>query len=224
MSSITKYQQQLSSALQNFYQKPVARVSVELLLSIGLVMFLAVFAIRPTLLTMSNLIKEIDDKTVLNNQLATKVAALNTAQAEFLSFEDKLPILDQAISSNPDLVYSLKVLEKLAADNRVIISGMTISELPQEEVSDQPFNTRVLNTMPISINLVGDYISLRNFTEAIRSNRHSYMIESISFDLDQDGETKSLRALLTVSLPYYGAPTGVEDTAAPSTNDELIAE
>lgn len=206
MATASKYQQQLSSALYNFYQKPVARVSVELFLTIGLVMFLAIFAIRPTLITMSNLIKEIDDKKAHHEKLEKKIVSLATAQSEYSSFEDRLPYLDQAISSKPELVYSLKVIEKLASDNNVVMSGMTVSELPTEETTDTPFSTRVLNTLPISLNMVGDYISIRNFTEAIRNNRHAYMIENISFNLNKDETVQILNTSLTLSAPYYGPP------------------
>lgn len=204
MATISKYQQQLGSALQSFYQKPVAKVSVELFLTIGLVMFLAIFAIRPTLVTMSDLIKEIDDKKLHDQKLEQKITALATAQSEYTSFEPRLPLLDQAISSKPKLVYGLKVLEKLATDNKVVIFGLTVSELPPEEPENSPFSERVLNTMPISINIIGDYISIRNFTEAIRNNRHAYIIESIAFTLnDESDDSKILRASITISVPYY---------------------
>lgn len=206
MASTSKYQQQLGSALNSFYQQPVARVSIELFLSIGLILFLSIFAIRPTLITMSDLIKEIDDKKIHSENLDKKITALATAQSEYISFEDKLVYLDQAISSKPELVYSLKVLEKLASDNNVVISGMTVSELPTEESEGLQFSNRVLNTMPISINLVGDYVSIRNYTEAIRSNRHAYTIESVSFNLNDDEAVKTLTASLTTSVPYYGPP------------------
>jgi hypothetical protein len=54
--------QKLIRNLNAFYQKPVAKVSLELFLSVGTIIFFAMFAIRPTLLTMSDLVKEIEDK------------------------------------------------------------------------------------------------------------------------------------------------------------------
>jgi hypothetical protein len=67
---------QLMSALNDFYHKPVAMVSLELFLSIGAVVFFAIFAVRPTLLTMADLIKEIEDKRALDQQLQQKIASL----------------------------------------------------------------------------------------------------------------------------------------------------
>ena len=61
--------QQLTTTLLSFYHRPVAQVSLELFLSVATVVFFAVFAIRPTLVTMSNLIKELEDKRQLDQQL-----------------------------------------------------------------------------------------------------------------------------------------------------------
>lgn len=217
MATASEYQKQVSAALQSFYQKPVAKVSIELFLTIGLVLFLALFAIRPTLVTMSDLIKEIEDKQELNEQLQKKVAALSTAQTTYLSLEEQLPILDEAIPSKPDLVYNLKVLEKLAAESKIIISGMTIAELPADEDLAQPaaFSARILQSVPVSISLTGDYPSIRNYVESIRANRRSFTIESITFILNQNRETEALRATVTVSMPYYGPKTAA-DTSKPA--------
>ncbi len=105
----------------NFYQRPVAKVSLELFFSIGAVLFFAVFAIRPTLLTMSDLIKELEDKRNLDQQLSQKIAALSTAQASFLGAQNRLVVLDEAIPTSPQFIYSLKLLEKVASDNRLVI-------------------------------------------------------------------------------------------------------
>ena len=68
----TNRKKQLASLLEQFYHNPVAKVSLELFLTIGLVVFLALFAIKPTLLTMSDLVKEIEDKRELETQLSKK--------------------------------------------------------------------------------------------------------------------------------------------------------
>lgn len=216
MASTKQYQKQLSTALQSFYQKPVAKVSIELFLSIGLVLFLALFAIRPTLITMSDLIKEIEDKQELSEQLQKKVAALSTAQTIYLSLEDRLPVLDESIPSRPDLVYNLKVLEKLATDNTVIISSITVTELPVDEDPTQTplFSDLTLNKIPVSIALSGDYRSIRSYVEAIRANRRSFTIETVVFSLDRDRDAEKLRANITISIPYYGEKTAASAAKA----------
>ncbi len=202
MSNRTK---QLSSALNHFYQNPVAKVSIELILTIGLVLFLGVFAVRPTLLTMSDLIKEIDDKKALDRKLAQKIAALASAQTEYLSLENRLSVLEEAIPSNPDVVRDLKILEKMASDSRVIITSVSIEELPKPILGELPFEKLNRSTIVTKVNVSGDYPTIRAFAENLKNSRRTFVIESISFNISEDREARQLRAQLTISMPYYGA-------------------
>ena len=59
--------------LFTFYQKPIAQVSTELFFTIGATIFFAAFAIRPTILTMTDLVKEIQDKREAEEKLNQKV-------------------------------------------------------------------------------------------------------------------------------------------------------
>ncbi len=90
-------QKQLKTTLLKFYKQPVGKVSTELFLSIFTIIFFAVFAIKPTLTTMSDLVKEIEDKQKLNKQMQQKVTALATAQTEYEKFQDQFYLLDQSL-------------------------------------------------------------------------------------------------------------------------------
>ena len=199
-----KRAQQMSAALNHFYTNPVAKVSLELFLTIGLILFLGMFAIRPTLLTMSDLLKEIESKKELQTALTKKVAALQTAQNEYASIEDRLPILNAAIPEQPDIIYTTKILEKIAADNSVIINNLSISKLPEKQDEAIPFSQKTKETLQISTNISGDYISIKNFAEALRSSRKSFVIESVTFSLQEDKGNKKLSANFTINTPYFG--------------------
>ncbi len=202
MSARTK---QISSALNHFYQNPVAKVSIELMLTVGLVLFLGVFAIRPTLITMSDLIKEIDDKKELDRQLGQKIAALSTAQSEYLAVESRLEVLSDAIPTHPDVVRDLKLIEKMASDSSIVITNATIEELPKPVLGELPFEKLKRSSVTIRMSVIGDYPTIRQFAEQLRASRRVFVIESITFGLDQDRDTTQLRAQFLISMPYYGA-------------------
>ncbi|PIR58815.1 MAG: hypothetical protein COU69_03380 [Candidatus Pacebacteria bacterium CG10_big_fil_rev_8_21_14_0_10_56_10] len=121
---------QLKTTLAQFYDHPVARVSLELFLSVGAVIFFAVFAIRPTLLTISDLLREIDQKTEIDSQLSQKVASLSSIQSAFLDLQGRLFVLEQAIPSQPDFITTAKIIEKIASDRQLAISNLQVTELP----------------------------------------------------------------------------------------------
>lgn len=195
----------VAKTLQFFYDNPIAAVSLELFLTTGLVLFLAVAAIRPTLLTMSELLKEIEDKRTLNEKLTQKVASLATAQTEYLSYEPRLFVLDQAIPTNPEVVQALKIIEKIVSEQKIIITSIAINEIPDDDESGA-FEDKKVVMMPMTIALTGDYLSIRKFVEAIKANRRNFVVDTVVFSAEEDKGEKTLRARVTLSLPYFGKP------------------
>lgn len=194
----------LSFSLDSFYTKPIAVVSLELLLSIGLVVFLGFFAIRPTLTTMSDLIKEIEDKQELNDQLSKKVAALSTAQTLYFSLEDRLPLLDQAIPSQPELIKSLKIIELLATESNVIIESMVVTSIPDENPAEVSSAQLQRVPLPVTISVSGDYLAIRAYVEALRSVRRSFVVDTVTFSIEENRGERKLRASITLNIPYFG--------------------
>lgn len=201
----TKKQRDLMTALQQFYHQPVAKVSLELFLSIGMILFFAIFAIRPTMITMSDLLKEIDDKKQLDQQLSKKIAALSTAQQVYLELEDQLYVLDQVLPNSPQLVNSLKVIEKSASELDLIIAGISVNEIPEEKViQGVALEKRKRIDVPANIALKGSYPTIRQFVEKLKNYRRSFVISSLTFNTQQARGNKELEARITVSMPYFG--------------------
>lgn len=199
-----KKTQQLSSALNKFYENPIAKTSLELFFSIGLVLFLAFFAIQPTLVTMSNLIKEIEDKSKLNNEMSKKLAALASAQTEYAAVRNELILLDQAIPTDPDIVYKLKTIEKIAAESDIIINSMAVVEMPTKTPKGTSFDQLQPRNIPIRANITGDYQAIRSFVESLINNRQVFVTDSVSLSVASRTADKSLQATISINVPYYG--------------------
>jgi Tfp pilus assembly protein PilO len=195
---------ELTKALNDFYAKPVARVSLELFLSVATVLFFAVFAIRPTLLTMSDLIKEIEDKRKLDQQLSQKVAALSSAQAEYLRVEEQLGVLDQALPDDPYLMGALKTLEKIASERNIAINFMTVNEVPDKQLTPLPPSQSKRQQLTVAVTLTGDYLSIRQFIEDLKNTRRTFIIDTVIFSISEEQGAKSLKATITLGVPYFG--------------------
>lgn len=194
--------QQTSLSISNFYRHPIAAVSTELLFTIVFILVLAIVAIQPTLKTMADLSKEIEDKTKLNKSLQDKVAALNTAQAEFYRWQTQLALLDTAIPNNQHTILDVKLFEKLASEKNVVIGKISLSEYPD---ATQPLSQKPkVNDLPISITIQGDYLSIKNFVSALLDSRRVFVINSINFSVSTSrGGQQDLTATLSMNAPYY---------------------
>lgn len=195
---------QITTTLLQFYHQPVARVSLELFLSIGAVIFFALFAIRPTLLTMADLIKEIEDKRALDAKLGQKVAALGSAQNEYLSLQNRLVVLDQAIPSSPELITSLKIIEKLASEQKLVITSISIPEIPRETMDSLSISQLQRQTLSVNLTVSGEYPVIRQFVESLRNSRRTFLVQSISFSVSDERTNKQLQATITLGMPYFG--------------------
>jgi len=197
-------QKEISKALSKFYSKPVAGVSLELFFTLFAVIFFAVFAIRPTLQTISGLISEIEEKQEIDQQLQRKIAALSSAQEEYQRSLSKIKLLDQSIPSKPELIKTLKVIEKSATDNNIVIDLIRLSEIPDEIVAaDQ---SKALNRVDLylSVRVIGDYSSIRNFVETVQEYRRTMVVEEVVFSVEDKITSVQLKATLSVRVPYFG--------------------
>lgn len=195
---------ELTSTLYHFYQNPIAKVSIELFLSIGLVVFLGLFAVRPTLITMSDLVKEIEEKQELEDAMTRKIASLSTAQTEYLTLEERLHVLDQAMPYGPQLIYSTKIIEKAATDNSIIISSITTEQVPDEVQEELQFFQLTKQNMIVRVGVIGDYPSIRNFVESLMQSRRTFIVESVTFSIEENRGNRRLRASIRLNVPYYG--------------------
>ena len=97
-----------------YYQKPVAKVSGALLLTLFTIIFFAAFAIRPTLVTVAELIKKIDDQQAVLTKMKEKSAALASAQQEYLVAQERIAKLNTAVPPQEDVKTLIKLIESTA--------------------------------------------------------------------------------------------------------------
>ncbi len=197
-------QEQLTTVLLDFYQKPIARVSIELILSVLVVILFAIFAIRPTLMTMAELVKEIEDKKELSEQMNLKLASLATAQEQYALHQSQFYLLEEAIPRRLDVVKSLKKLEKLAGEEQLVINMMSVSAMPElvkEESLSNDFKDYQREFLPINVEVIGSYLQIREFVEKIMNIRQVVIVDQVI--VERMTETDNLSATLRISFPYY---------------------
>ena len=198
--------------LQQFYQKPIAKVSVELLATLIVVIVLAFFAIRPTLLTMSQLLKDIDDRKKTGDSLSKKIATLSTLSAEYPTMRREVSLLDVAIPNTPNFDGFMRRLEKIAANNNLIIESIQATQLPKETATNIGADTAFqITSFSISINFKGEYAKVRNTLNELMTMDRYATLNSLTFNAKRDEleKTNVLRTTANLRVVYYGTPPPV---------------
>ncbi|MCA9370056.1 MAG: type 4a pilus biogenesis protein PilO [Pseudomonadales bacterium] len=204
----------IAKATREFYQKPMATVSIELILTICFVLGLSVFAIQPTLTTMSELAEEIEQKKELDEDLSNKLNALTSVQETYKQVEPSLYLLEQAIPTKPNTVQDVKVIEKLASNHNLIITSLAVPEIPV--VADSTLSVLQLSKQatPFSLTVRGEYSSIRSFIEELQNYRRVFTVESVSFGINNARRTNQafLQASISLTAPYYSGKKANSDS------------
>ena len=192
-----------NSALADFYSQPVAKMSLELFLSFGLVIILTIVAIQPTLTTIAKLNEEVQEKKDLTSKLASKISAVNTAIDTYTQYSDQIALLDQTLPPTAQLIPTLKIIEKMANENNVIITNMSVSKVPDEVEAEPTSVAAPLTTLPISVSVMGQYQDMKQFVEALHDSRRTIQVQSASFSLEETRGQRALTANFALDAPYY---------------------
>lgn len=131
--------------LRNFYQQPTIKVSFFVLLSFFTVVFFAVFAIRPTVVTIGQLIKSIDDKRKVDMALAKKINALDELQVEMVGIRDDIDKIFTVLPEDSDLGRLMQIFEYIAKENNINLISVRFQPVRLGEENKIGSEERVVN-------------------------------------------------------------------------------
>jgi Tfp pilus assembly protein PilO len=211
----TKKQNQLTITLLKFYDKPIAKVSLELVFTILAVVVFALFAIRPTIQTMGKLIKELEDKEALYQKLNQKVAALESVSSQYQLNQERLQILDEVIPPTPRFEEALTIIEKFASEGQLTIVSLQAKEVPKEPINDVPFEQKSRVSRPIVLTVTGDYPAIRELIEKIQGVRRALIVDTVVFSVTEQRSRKVLQAAITINVPYFAEDLTKAQAAPP---------
>lgn len=115
--------------LRLVYQKPEIKASTEVILSVFASLFLVLMAIRPTLVTVAELKKKIEDQTLVETKLDTKIKKLIQARRQLDENEDLLPLLERTVPEGYTYANLAKKIEIVAVETGVEIESLVFSSV-----------------------------------------------------------------------------------------------
>lgn len=183
----------LNSVRNNYLAKPGIKITLQLVLSVFAVAFFTFFAIRPTLSTISELLKKIDDQKKVDTQLDTKISQLEDAQQELITNESFLPLITLAVPQTPDLEGFARRLEVLAVEESAELNSLQFQSIPLvgDRTSLAPQNAAAQNAPPskqpgnlfITFDFIlnGNQASILSFLRKLETIDRAVAITKVSF-------------------------------------------
>lgn len=204
-----RYKEFFLNILSVYNSKPNLKIYLELILSIVTIIIFSIFAIKPTVLTIVELSKEIESKTATIAELNQKISNLQKASNLLQTNSEKLQYLDQAIpnSSSPETL--IKQFEKIALSSNVQIVGMSSSDMvmkgvpPAKQKSADVSNVfGDISELPFSITVSGEYQNLSSYLKSIEYLRRPIKIDSIIVNANTTENGKIISLLISGRVPY----------------------
>lgn len=168
---------------KKLYQEKKSRVYSGIILSILTITFFLSFAIRPTLVTIASLLKEIENQKVVAEKLQDKITALNTAQIEYQKIKKDLVFVDETLPIHPDISSLITQLEVLARDSNLSVDGIQFSRTVLKDQEGNIKNSKIKEGPPgidFTLAVVGDYKNLISFLDSLTNLRRLVLIDTFA--------------------------------------------
>ena len=206
----TRYKDFFLNVVAAYNNKPDLKIYLELVLSLITIVAFSVFAIRPTLLTIIQLTKEIADKEESVINLNQKIKDLQTANFLLQSRTDDLILISQAVPDGPSPDIFIRQIEKIIKDSNLSIINFSISDVvylgENKKTSKSDVSLEELakgsDSLPFTISLTGNYQSIYNFLNVMENMRRPVKIDTLAINSNTLDLENKLILNLSGRIPY----------------------
>lgn len=196
LSPYHQYRSRYGGRLKTLSQEPVAQASLVLIFSLLTVSFFGIFAIKPTLVTIAELMRSIRDKKEIKTQLQNKIEALTLAQTNYEKVKPHLEEIEKIIPQEALFLHLLSEINLVAWENRVVLEGgrfgdfvlvktkegLVIKEKDKEATASATKSP--LDELAFSLSLSGEYQNLKKFLQELAKIDRLIVMEETIFQTE----------------------------------------
>ncbi len=187
------------------------KMFLEIILSLVTVAFFASFALRPTALTITQLLQDISAKEETVAQMDKKIEGLAAAQKIFEREIKRIELLNQAVPDTPTPETFARQLEGLAAKHGITFNSLAMDDIvlvgkpPQvfsdrQDITDLPGNA---GEIPFSLSAIGGYSNISTFLTDLENLRRPLKIDQATMSIAEIEAGKTLSLAVTGRIPYF---------------------
>jgi Tfp pilus assembly protein PilO len=205
-----RYRELLLNIVALYRQRPDLKAFLEILLSLTTISFFGIFALKPTVLTIGQLITEVRGKEETIAKMDEKITNLNTAQNLFFQQSEKINLVKSAIPEAPDPQSFVRQIEGVASKNSVNVLGISLGEVtlvgkekskPSSEETPLPQGALGLSC---SISVSGNYLNLLSFISDLENLRRPIKIDNLGITSSETETGRVIIMIISGRTPYLG--------------------
>lgn len=182
-SSLSRYRKFLTATKQ----QPLWQASFVLILSLILLIVMLLLALRPTLITISTLLGQINSQQDIEQKLDAKITALQQAQTLLSSIQSKLSYLDNGLPTAANLGIWAETIKTIASGSGVAITSFSLEDIPLSKMSTASAQLSNLTKVNFKISIGGDYPQLVNFIDTLEKLPRLAVLTGVQILRQKDG-------------------------------------
>lgn len=190
-----EYQKYLMNIMALYRQRPDLKAYLELILSLITVIVFVIFAIKPTAITVADLLTKIKSLEDTNNQLQTKINNLGVAQTLYNSNQDKIALLSFAVPNNPAISDYVRQSEGAITKDQLTNLNMSVDEVKLSQATES-------GNISVSTITTGKYSDLLQFVKDLENLRRPAYIAKFDLISITNQGNKTLNLITTLKVPY----------------------
>ncbi len=199
--------------------RPEIKASIEVVLSVFMVIFLLTLAVRPTLTIVATLQKKIEDQDSVDRKLSNKITQLIKANEDLSTYSDRLSLFNLAVTDKHDQAGLAKRVEILAAGEGLLINTFTLEAVPllgqNINLGDKSRGAikpsleagTKISLFEISFDLRGKQEPLFNFLNKLENLDRVVILKNVEFKREQEktetGATSDTIRMTGKATAYY---------------------
>jgi hypothetical protein len=204
-----RYRGYFQNAITTAQKKQDVKMFLEILLTLSAIIIFVSLALRPTLITISELVKDIDSKRELVAQMDLKLNNLRQARTLLDQEARRISLLDTAVPTKPDPDKFAVQIEGASAYNQTQLMGLSIDELillgnEKKRTKSQEENAlpQGANSLAFSFNNQGNFLNLENLISYLENMRRPLQIDTLNINKSVTELAEFLSITITGQAPY----------------------
>ncbi|MBI4084470.1 MAG: type 4a pilus biogenesis protein PilO [Candidatus Levybacteria bacterium] len=167
-------------------EKKVKQYTTLILTFVAMSLF-GIFAINPTITTVIELRRTLDDAKFVNDKLEEKITNLRTLEDKYDRLGQDLFIINAAVPQKPDVSLLLAQIQGVALDSHVTLTTLQTLEVQQASLAKVPSKNASFSFIA---EVQGTYPQISKFLSLLVNYQRAITIEAVSITKHQEETNK----------------------------------
>jgi len=150
---------------------------ITIILTITASIILGIFAINPTLSTIANLQKQLDDSKFFESKLQEKINNLTSLNQRYQEIQNDLPLIFEAVPKTAEIATLAATLQAVSISSNVQLTNL---QTLQVELSKQNLANKKYSSYEFGVTAQGNYQDLIAFVDKLINFQRILTINTVS--------------------------------------------